>query len=84
MAVKQGYSYDLALLDMQLPDMTAETLGKFMARELEHLNRSEAIAKTQLILMTSLERNQKYSEWHQMGFASYLIKPLKKSRLQNS
>ena len=68
--------YDLALLDMQMPVMDGEMLGRQIKAE-------PLLAKTRLIMMTSLSHRGSGSRVLSLGFAAYLVKPVKQSRLMD-
>ncbi|HIK11219.1 MAG TPA: PAS domain S-box protein [Oscillatoriaceae cyanobacterium M33_DOE_052] len=74
-AAATGKPYDVALLDMQMPDINGETLGRLIRKE-------PALNHTKLIMMTSLDNGDIKEILHDIGFAGYLIKPVKESRLQ--
>ncbi|MGK7928663.1 MAG: response regulator [Spirulina sp.] len=76
LAVVLGKPYDLALLDMQMPEMTGEMLGQQIRNEAE-------IARSRLILMTSLDHLDLVSRVREIGFDGYLLKPIVASRLFN-
>ncbi|MCS7220115.1 MAG: response regulator [Anaerolineae bacterium] len=73
--LRQGLAFDLAILDMQMPEMDGVTL----AREIRKLLSGQALP---LIMLTSLgSRGQaELSE----EFAAYLVKPIKPSQLYDT
>jgi signal transduction histidine kinase/CheY-like chemotaxis protein len=73
-AAKDGKPYDLALLDMQMPEMDGMTLGRAIKAE-------PAIASTRLIILTSMGRMHAQKELKAAGIDAYLVKPVKQSRL---
>jgi CheY-like chemotaxis protein len=74
LAAVLGKPYDLALLDMQMPEMT----GEMLARQI----RSEAdIAATRLIMMTSLDDVDLMARLREIGLDGYFLKPIVASRL---
>jgi len=73
-AVADGKPYDFAILDMQMPEIDGEMLGKTIKSD-------PAIATTKLIMLTSLNQYNGSERLLEMGFSAYLIKPVKKSRL---
>jgi PAS domain S-box-containing protein len=75
-AIEQGKPYDLAILDMQMPDMDGETLGR-------RIKADPNLAKLKLIMMTSFNQKGAAQRLLEVGFAKYLIKPVRKSRLFN-
>lgn len=70
----QGNPYDIAILDMQMPEMDGEMLGR-------QIRANPAFATTQLIMMTSLNQGGAARRLLELGFAAYLVKPVKQSRL---
>ena len=66
--------FDIAILDMQMPGMDGETLGKKIKSDAE-------ISKTHLIMLTSLGKRGDGNRLENMGFSAYLNKPIKQSIL---
>jgi two-component system, sensor histidine kinase and response regulator len=75
-AVTSGLPYDLALLDVQMPEMDGFTLARFIKAD-------PTIAGTKLIVLTSLGQALTPRELTAAGVEAYLIKPVKQSRLFN-
>jgi PAS domain S-box-containing protein len=73
-AAAAGEPYDLALLDMQMPEMDGMTLAKAIKAD-------PAIASTRQIMLTSLGHRFEPEELQAVGLDAYLIKPVKQSRL---
>jgi PAS domain S-box-containing protein len=73
-AVAAGKPYDVALLDMQMPEMDGLTLARAIKAD-------PAIARTRLIILTSLGHVMTTKELKEIGIDAYLIKPVKQSRL---
>ncbi|HEY5228728.1 MAG TPA: response regulator, partial [Opitutaceae bacterium] len=73
-AVADGKPYDLALLDMQMPEMDGMTLAKAIKAD-------PAIASTRLIILTSMGYMHSQEELNAAGVDAYLIKPVKQSKL---
>ncbi|MGI0487304.1 response regulator [Pantanalinema rosaneae CENA516] len=71
---KAGQPYDLVILDMQMPLMDGEMLGR-------QIKADPLLADTKLIMMTSLNHWGGARRMLQMGFSAYLVKPVKQSRL---
>jgi PAS domain S-box-containing protein len=73
-AVAEGKPYDLALLDMQMPEMDGMTLARAIKAE-------PAISPTRLIILTSMGFMHTRDELKAAGVDAYLVKPVKQSRL---
>jgi CheY-like chemotaxis protein len=70
--LKRGEQFDIAILDLQMPEMD----GVMLTRELRQLKEIQALP---IILLTSLGRKEAGAD--DLGFAAYLTKPLKPSAL---
>jgi len=70
--VRAGESFDLGILDMQMPDMDGLTLARLIRKERD----AKALP---LFLLTSLGRREVGAD--DMDFAAFLTKPLKPSAL---
>jgi signal transduction histidine kinase/CheY-like chemotaxis protein len=73
-AVTDGKPYDLALLDMQMPEMDGMTLARAIKAD-------PAISSTRLIILTSMGYMHTQDELKAAGVDAYLVKPIKQSRL---
>jgi signal transduction histidine kinase/BarA-like signal transduction histidine kinase len=73
-AVGEGQPYDLALLDVQMPEMDGFTLAAAIKAD-------PAIAGTRLIMLASLGHALRSGELEQKGIEASLVKPVKQSRL---
>ncbi|MEH2251060.1 response regulator [Nostoc sp.] len=73
-AAKQKNLYDIAVVDMQMPDIDGMTLG-------EQIKANSAIAGLPLIMLTSTNQRDEIQRALKIGFAAYLVKPVKPSRL---
>ncbi len=69
-----GMPYDLAILDMQMPEIDGEMLGA-------QIKADPTLAHTRLIMLTSAHRWGGAKRMKELGFSAYLIKPVKQSRL---
>jgi len=69
-----GSPYDLAILDMQMPDLDGEMLGSYIKAD-------PLLQTTRLIMMTSLNHWGGARNALHLGFSAYLVKPVKQSRL---
>jgi len=73
-AVAEDDPFRIALVDMQMPDMDGKTLG-------EKIKADAALRDTLLVMLTSVGRRGDAAKLKEVGFAAYLIKPIKKSQL---
>ncbi len=73
-AIAEGTPYKIAILDMQMPVVDGEMLGN-------QIKSDPILAETILVMLTSLARTRTQQQIRQMGFAAYLTKPVKQSRL---
>jgi CheY-like chemotaxis protein len=72
--LREGKAFDLAILDMQMPDLDGETL----AEEIRKVRPAEVLP---LVMLTSIGRRDK--RLGRLGLAAFLDKPIKQSRLYN-
>ena len=73
-ASAEGKPYNLALLDMQMPEMDGLTLARAIKAD-------PAIAETRLIILTSMGYMHTQAQLNAAGVDAYLVKPVKQSRL---
>lgn len=73
-AWEQGKAYDLAFIDMQLPEIDGMMLG-------EQIKANPALVETPLIMLTSVNQRDEAQRALKIGFAAHLVKPVKASRL---
>ena len=73
-AATQQMPYDIAIIDMQMPEIDGLTLGI-------QIRKNPAIANVPLIMLTSTNQRDEVKRVLDIGFASYLVKPVKPSRL---
>ncbi|MHC5853395.1 GAF domain-containing protein [Nostoc sp.] len=73
-ACEQGKFYDVALVDMQIPRTNGMTIG-------EQIQANSAIAEIPLIMLASTNQRDEVQQALKIGFAAYLVKPIKPSRL---
>ena len=76
-AFEQNRPYDVAVIDLQMPEMDGLTLG-------ERIKADRRLAGVPLILLTSTNRRDEASRSLDIGFAAYLVKPARASRLFNT
>ncbi|MFQ5990143.1 MAG: response regulator [Candidatus Methylomirabilales bacterium] len=73
-AANRAAPYDLAILDMQMPDMDGIQLARTIKDD-------PALAAVRLILLTSFGQPGDAKASHQAGAAAYLMKPVRESQL---
>jgi two-component system sensor histidine kinase/response regulator len=73
-AATSGKPYDLALLDVQMPEMDGLTLARTIKAD-------PAIVDTRLIVLSSVGQALSDGELHEAGLDGCLLKPVKQSRL---
>lgn len=66
--------YQLAILDMQMPDLDGEMLGI-------QIKADPILKDIKLIMLTSLNQQGGINRVRELGFEFYLVKPVKQSRL---
>jgi len=75
-AAASGDPFRIAILDMLMPEMDGETLGRMIKND-------PALRDTVLVMMTSVGARGDAGRFEKAGFAVYLTKPVKQSRLFN-
>ncbi len=73
-AATQGRPYEILLLDMQMPGMDGETLGRTVRAD-------PRFAAAHLVMLTSAALRGDAERLRQVGFAAYLSKPIKEQHL---
>jgi two-component system sensor histidine kinase/response regulator len=73
-AAAAGTPFEIALLDMQMPEMDGLALARAIKAD-------PAISRTRLVMLSSLSQVMSQSELKANGIESYLVKPVKQSRL---
>ncbi len=76
-AAQAGDPYDIAILDMQMPEMDGLALARAIKAD-------PLIAGTQLVMLTSLGYLPEESKWREAGITAYLVKPVKEGRLYDT
>ncbi len=71
-AVADGDPYRVAVLDMCMPEMDGEELA-------QEIKSDPALAATGLVMMTSVGARGDASRMERVGFAAYLVKPVRQS-----
>jgi two-component system, sensor histidine kinase and response regulator len=72
-----GDPYDLAIVDLQMPGMDGMELACRVKAE-------PSIAQTWLVLLTSMGLRGKAEQARKVGFAAYLTKPVRQSRIYDA
>ncbi len=73
-AAAENRRYDIVLIDMQMPEIDGITLGL-------QIKADATIADIPLIMLTSTNQRDEVKTALSIGFTSYLVKPVKPSRL---
>ncbi|MEH2134897.1 MAG: GAF domain-containing protein [Nostoc sp.] len=73
-ADEQGKSYHVALVNMQIPQTYGMTIK-------EQIQANSAITEIPLIMLASTNQRDEVQQALKIGFAAYLVKPIKPSRL---
>ncbi|MES1023815.1 PAS domain S-box protein [Gloeocapsa sp. BRSZ] len=76
-ALQQNTPYDFALIDMQMPEINGLMLGV-------QIKANPKLANLPLIMLTSTNQRDEVQQAKKIGFAAYLLKPVKPSRLLNT
>ncbi|MCK5508014.1 MAG: response regulator [Desulfobacterales bacterium] len=74
--ILQKIPYDIAILDMQLPEIDGETLGRTIKGK-------KLLKNTLLVMLTSLGTQGDAVRFQESGFDAYLTKPVKQSHLHD-
>jgi CheY-like chemotaxis protein len=75
-AVAENDPFEIAILDMQMPEMDGETLGR-------QITKDQRIKNTILVMMTSMGERGDVKRMEKIGFSAYLTKPVKMSKLHD-
>ncbi|RLC32138.1 MAG: hypothetical protein DRH32_03250, partial [Deltaproteobacteria bacterium] len=70
MAVNSRDPFDIAIIDMQMPEMDGETLGKKIKQDRD-------LANTIMVMMTSIGTRGEANRFKKIGFSAYLTKPVR-------
>ena len=73
-AAEQGNPYSIAILDMQMPGMDGEELGRRILQD-------TGLPKPKLVMMSSMGVRGDGNRLSRVGFSAYLMKPVKQSQL---
>ena len=69
-----GHPYDLAILDMNMPEMDGAELGRI-------IKETPALTSLRLVMLTSLCERGEAERLKAIGFSGYLTKPVKQAQL---
>lgn len=73
-AKQAGDSFEIAIIDMQMPEINGEELGRIIKQD-------PFLADTILIMVSSMGTRGDAARLKKIGFAAYLTKPVKQSQL---
>lgn len=73
-ASKKNHPFEIAIIDMQMPEMSGADLGK-------KIKQMKYLRELKLIMMTSIGQRGDAARYGKIGFDAYLIKPVKQSKL---
>jgi len=73
-ARETGDPFEIAIIDMQMPEMNGEELGRSIKQDPD-------LADTILIMVSSMGARGDAARLKKIGFAAYLTKPIKQSQL---
>ncbi len=73
-AKKENDPIILCIIDMQMPEMDGETLGKIIATD-------ENLSDTILVMLTSIGMRGDVKKYAEIGFSAYLTKPIRHEEL---
>ena len=74
-AVDDGDPFTIAVIDMQMPDMDGETLGRI-------IHADTILADTRMVMLTSLGARGDARRFAEIGFSGYLTKPVRLQELK--
>ncbi len=73
-SVNEEIPFQMAVIDMQMPGMDGETLGKILQSD-------EKLRSIKLLMMTSMGMRGDSKRMKEIGFSGYLTKPVRQSEL---
>ena len=76
LAVLHEKPFRLAIIDMQMPGMDGEALGRAIKANADH-------SRTTMVMLTSLGTRGDAKRFEEIGFAAYLTKPVRHQELKN-
>jgi PAS domain S-box-containing protein len=74
-ALGEGAPFRLAVIDMQMPGMDGEAVGRAIKAD-------DRLADTRLVMLTSLGARGDAKRLHRIGFCAYAIKPVRHEELR--
>jgi two-component system sensor histidine kinase/response regulator len=74
LAVDRKDPYEIAIIDLKMPEMDGETVGK-------KIKQDPGLKNTILVLMASMGQRGDAKRLEKIGFAAYLTKPVRPSKL---
>jgi PAS domain S-box-containing protein len=74
-ALGEGAPFRLAVIDMQMPGMDGEAVGRAIKAD-------DRLADTRLVMLTSLGARGDAKRFHRIGFCAYAIKPIRHEELR--
>ncbi|MDQ1288284.1 MAG: two-component system, sensor histidine kinase and response regulator, partial [Actinomycetota bacterium] len=74
-AVGEDDPFEIAVIDMQMPGMDGEALGRVIKDD-------ERLAPTRLAILTSLGRREDAAHFREIGFSVYATKPIRTEELR--
>ena len=76
-AIQENDPFQIAVIDMQMPGMDGETLGRMIRAD-------RRLADTQMVMLTSLGHRDEASRFQEIGFNAYFTKPLRHGELMSA
>jgi two-component system sensor histidine kinase/response regulator len=74
-ALEENDPFRIAVIDMQMPGMDGETLGRTIQAD-------ECLAETRMVMLTSLGMRGDARRFQEIGFAAYATKPIRHQELK--
>jgi CheY-like chemotaxis protein/HPt (histidine-containing phosphotransfer) domain-containing protein len=75
-ALEENGPFQVAVIDMQMPEMDGETLGRAIQAD-------RRLADTRMVMLTSLGARGGARHFEEIGFAAYAIKPIRCQELMS-
>jgi signal transduction histidine kinase/DNA-binding response OmpR family regulator len=76
-AAEEGAPFTLALLDLRMPGMDGEALAQVIQGDAQ-------LRQTRLVMMTSVGKHGDAARRQRLGFAAYLVKPVRSTDLRDT